>query len=110
MTAPAPEKIERHKLLTLEQVAADLQIPVGWLGRWLGKHPRDDRDRPLYRVACRKKLFTPQQVQLVIEALPCPPGSFRPAKAKLRAGRVAISDVALAEALALCREKPKKKR
>lgn len=110
MSEPAADEIEgeRHKLFTLEQVAADLQLPLGWLSRWLGRNPRDSRDRPLYRVACRKKRFTPQQVQLLIEALPCPASSFRPVKLKIR--RFAISEPALAEALALASAKAPKKR
>ena len=68
MTAPA----EREKLVyTVDEVAAKLDVRPGWLDRWLGRHPRDVRDRPLYRVACRKKLLTDNHVALLIEALPC---------------------------------------
>lgn len=67
MTTPAA--IDREAL-SVEEVALRLGIPAGWLDRWLAKHPRDNHDRPLYRVACRKKLITAAQVPLIVEALP----------------------------------------
>src|ERR1700722_3038964 len=55
-----------------------------WLNDFLRKTKVDPQGRPLYRVACRAKLI---YLDRLIEALPCPSSSSRPAKTKARTSR-----------------------
>ena len=95
MSQPAPDTLEREKdklaVYSVQDVATRLDVPPGWLDRWLGRHPRDGRDRPLYRVACRKKLLTDNHVALLIEALPCPSSSTRRARRPIAGASVATT-------------------
>jgi hypothetical protein len=102
MTQPAAQTIERERhAYTVAEVAVELGVPAAWLDRWLGAHPRDNRDRPLYRVACRKKLLTPTHIALLIEALPCPSSSTpRAKKAKAGASAAPTLECTSTEALA----------
>jgi hypothetical protein len=45
----------------------------------LRDNPRDAYDRPLYAMAGRTMLFTDQHVKRLLESLPCPSRSSRPA-------------------------------
>ena len=92
-------------LLTIDQVADQLHKSRRWLRDWLREHPEDAPGRTLYRLAGRTKLFTEQQLNYIIEALPCPSSSCRRAKAGRRTGRsvAPTSDDTLTEALRLCK-------
>ena len=54
------------RLSTMGEVADTLRVSRRWLQGFIRLHPH-------YRMAGRKKLFSPADVQLLIEALPCPP-------------------------------------
>ena len=70
-------------LLTIAQACEELpsKPTQRWLNDFLRKTKVDRDGRPLYRVACRAKLI---YMDRLIEALPCPSNSFRPAKEKVR--------------------------
>lgn len=66
-------------LHTMEEVAQKLRTSRRWLQDFIKRHP-------YYRVSAGKKVFTDADVNRLIEALPCPSNSSRPAKARRRTG------------------------
>jgi hypothetical protein len=80
---PAMTKVD---LLTVDQVVEALPVKktARWVREFLRKTPCTPAGLPLYRSAGRDKLV---YLDRLIEALPCPSSSSRPAKAKARTGR-----------------------
>jgi hypothetical protein len=66
-------------LHTMDEVAGKLRKSRRWLQEFL-------HDHPYYRLAGRTKLFTEEDINRLIEALPCPGSSSRHAKAGRRIG------------------------
>lgn len=89
-------------LLSLEDALAALPVRKTrrWLNEFLRKTRTDPQGRPLYRQAGRDRLV---HIDRLIEALPCPSSSERPARAKRRtskfAGRTSESEWKKAAAL-----------
>ena len=69
---------------TMDDVAERLHKSRRWLQDFIQEYP-------FYRLAGRTKLFTEGDIARLIEALPCPGSSSRPAKAKRRTGTSAES-------------------
>jgi hypothetical protein len=70
--------------LTLKEAAAKMRKSERWLWGWLDKHPRDRFDRPYYHLAGRTKLLSESDVARIVQDLPCPSSSDRPAPVKRR--------------------------
>src|SRR5665647_529377 len=62
-------------LHTMDEVAIKLRKSRRWLQEFIQRHP-------YYREAGRTKVFTDEDINRLIEALPCPGNSCRPAKVK----------------------------
>ena len=88
-------------LHTMDETATKLRISRRSLQDFI-------RDYPYYRSFGRKKLFTDEDVARLIEALPCPGNSSRPARAKRRSGTSGGNTSAslLTEVRALARGEP----
>lgn len=73
-------------LLTVAETCAALpsKPTERWINDFLRKTKVDPQGRPLYRIAARAKLV---YLDRLIEALPCPSSSCRPAKTKARTSR-----------------------
>jgi hypothetical protein len=67
------------QIFQMEEVAARLGKSRRWLQDFL-------RDHPYGRMAGRKRLFTESDITALIEELPCPSSSVRPAPANRRIG------------------------
>jgi hypothetical protein len=63
----------------MEEVAAKLRKSRRWLQDFL-------QDHPYYRLAGRTKVFTDEDIDRLIEALPCPGSSSRRDKGKRHTG------------------------
>jgi hypothetical protein len=59
-------------VLTIDEVADLIHKSRRRLREWLRDHPRDAYDRPLFGKAGRTLLFTPTQVQCIVEFSPLP--------------------------------------
>src|SRR5262245_66361965 len=66
-------------LHTMDEVAGKLRKSRRWFQDFL-------QDHPYYRRAGRTKLFTDEDVNRLIEALPCPGSSSRSVKGRRRTG------------------------
>src|SRR5262249_16427939 len=81
----------------MDETARQLRVSRRWLQDFIRHHP-------YYRSAGRKKLFTAEDINRLIEAMSCPGSSFRPAPAKRRsitsAGPTSASDLTTALELA----------
>src|SRR5215831_20536395 len=88
------------RLYTMDEAAVEMRVSRRWLQDFIQQYP-------YYRLAGRKKLFTPEHIARLIEAMPCPGNSSRRAPVR-RAGitsaaRTSASD--LTTALELARRK-----
>ena len=84
-------------LHTMDETARQLRVSRRWLQDFIQCHP-------YYRNAGRKKLFTAEDINRLIEAMSCPESSSLPAPAKRRstmsAGPTSASDLTTALELA----------
>jgi hypothetical protein len=99
-----PEMLERERrLFTMNEVAGQMRVSRRWLQDFIQVHP-------YYRMVGRKKLFTPEDINRLIESLPVPKEPVWLKRRRARAGaapqtRSQSNADALAQALALAREK-----
>ena len=79
--------------LTLTEAAAELRKTPRWLRDWVRAHPRDKSGLPYYTPAGRDKLFHPNDIARIEQALredvTCLSGSGRRVKAKRRISKSA---------------------
>src|SRR5258708_40026478 len=84
------------RLSTMVEVADKMRVSRRWLQGFV-------KANPFYRTAGRKKLFSDSDIRRLMDALPCPCDSPRPATASRQTGRSAerISEQPLIELRAL---------
>src|SRR5437899_577584 len=70
--------------MSLDTVAARLDIGRRWLLEWLWRNPADANGTPYYRKAGRTKLFTETDVARILAALPAPEAPRCPSSSSRR--------------------------
>jgi hypothetical protein len=87
MSAPilptAIDKDTPQRLSTMNEVADRMRVSPRWLQGFV-------KANPFYRMAGRKKLFSNSDIRRLMDALPCPCDSSRPATANRQTGRSAV--------------------